>query len=171
MGVFNFFSRDKPEAQKEIHELINELRSEMDKKTRKNAAEELLKRGETSVYPLIGALSDKDWRVREESAKALGTIGDPRAVPHLILLFKDPKTRVQLWATDALIKMREVSTRPLIQALNESDHRIRMGSIVALGEIHDVEAVSALSRLLDDENKEIASAAKEAIETIESGNA
>jgi HEAT repeat protein len=168
MGFFDRFRQSShvPAQKKEIHELIDDLREDTEKEVRNSAAAELVAKGEPAVYPLIGALNDSDWRVREESAKALGRIGNKKAVKHLIQLFKDEKTRVQLWATDAIIAMGPGSVEPLIDALDDRDRRIRMGAIVALGELRNPEALPHLNRLLADGDENIRDAAKEAIDTI-----
>jgi len=36
-----------------------------------------------AVVPLIQALSDEDWRVRQKTAWAPGYLGDPAAIPAL----------------------------------------------------------------------------------------
>lgn len=173
MGIFDYFLQNKGSnsRKREVHEIIEDLREDREKDVRNAAAAELIAKGEAAVYPLIGALNDSDWRVREEAAKALGEIGDRRAVKHLIQLFKDEKTRVQLWGTDAIIGMGDGSVGPLIEALDDRDRRIRMGAIVALGELRKSEALPRLNELLTDTDENIRDAAAEAIDTIESAKA
>jgi HEAT repeat protein len=168
MGFFDFLKGDKRTLDsKDVSELIENLRGETDRPIRKAAGEALVRKGKSAVYPLIGALNDDDWRVREGCVRALGQIGDDRAVPHLIGLFKDKKTRVQLWATDALILIGENAVEPLMAALHDTDRRVRMGAIVALGEMLDSRAIAALKELVNDTDEEIRSAAQDAIEYIQ----
>ncbi|KQC04169.1 MAG: hypothetical protein APR53_03740 [Methanoculleus sp. SDB] len=168
MGFFDFLKGDKRTFDtKDVSELIENLREERDRPTRKAAEEALVRKGKSAVYSLIGALNDNDWRVREGCVRALGQIGDERAVPHLIQLFRDKKTRVQLWATDALILIGKNAVEPLTTALQDTDRRVRMGAIVALGEIQDARAVAALKELLKDTDEEIRSAAQDAIDYIQ----
>ena len=173
MGFFDFFKKEEKRSlrQKQVHELIEELREGNDRQTRREAQQELVEMGAAAVYPLIGALSDTDWRVREEATRALGEIGDSRAVRHIIQLFKDEKIRVQLWATDALITMDEKAVEQLIEALHDPDRRVRMGAIVTLGEIKDLRSIVALQESLKDPDHEVVEAAKEALEAIEEGRA
>ena len=51
-----------------------------------------MKIGAPAVEPLIAALRDKDWHVREGAAEALGWIKDPSAVEPLIGALKDKLT-------------------------------------------------------------------------------
>jgi HEAT repeat protein len=169
MGFFDLVKRGSTQKndKKEVHELIEDLREASDRTVRREAQQALVRMGSAAVYPLIGALNDKDWRVREEATRALGEIGDERAVPHIIKMFKDDKIRIQLWATDALITMGDTAVEPLIEALQDSDRRIRMGSIVALGEIREVRAIGPLQDRTKDADREVAEAARDALEAME----
>ena len=173
MGFFDFLKKDEKRSlrQKQVHELIEDLREGNDRETRREAQQQLVEMGAAAVYPLIGALSDSDWRVREEATRALGEIGDTRAVRHIIQLFKDEKIRVQLWATDALITLDEKAVDQLVEALHDPDRRVRMGAIVTLGEIKDLRSIVPLQECLKDQDREVVEAAKEALEAIEEGRA
>jgi len=169
MGLFDFIQQQKngPSHQKTIPSLIEDLGQDKPKNVRQEAHDILIARGQESILPLSEALDSEDWRVREEAAKILGQIGDERAVKALIQLFKDDKTRVQLWATDSLIAMGKRAVPPLIEALSDEDRRVRMGAVVALGEIQDLEAKEYLRKLLDDTDAEVRAAATEAIDVID----
>jgi len=86
------------------------------------------------VKQLIKALRDKDKSVRPHAAKALGIIGDERAVESLIKAFKDNST---IWiATDSLVQIGESSIEPLITALADKSGNIRhtvAGTLERLG--------------------------------------
>ena len=107
MGLFDFLQQQKdgPSHHKTIPSLIEDLGKNKPKNVREHAHETLVASGPEAIVPLSEALNSEDWRIREEAAKILGQIGDERAVVALIQLFKDEKTRVQLWATDSLISM------------------------------------------------------------------
>jgi bilin biosynthesis protein len=169
MGLFDFLQQQKdgPSHHKTIPSLIEDLGKNKPKNVREHAHETLVASGPEAIVPLSEALNSEDWRIREEAAKILGQIGDERAVVALIQLFKDEKTRVQLWATDSLISMGKRAVRPLIAALEDEDRRVRMGAVVALGEIQDLEAKEYLRKLLDDNDAEVRAAATEAIDVID----
>jgi HEAT repeat protein len=66
------------------------------------AVDGLVSMGRRSVNPLLRALwtSSPGWRA--SAAKALGRIGEPGAVPHLVRLLSDPDARVRRAAVEAL---------------------------------------------------------------------
>ncbi len=172
MGLFNF-SKNKKGSNAEdsdVRNLIDSLREGNNRKVRRDARIALIGIGNAAVPQLLSALGDKDWRVREEATKALGEIGNPRTAVHLIRMFSDEKTRIQLWATDSLIGMGTEAVNPLLEALNDPDRRVRMGAIVALGEIGDKRVVPVLEQNLTDPDNRVSEAAREAIEAIEEGS-
>ncbi|MCJ7727338.1 MAG: HEAT repeat domain-containing protein, partial [Methanoregula sp.] len=58
-----------------------------------------------AVEPLIKSLKDKDRRVREQAAVALGEIGDERAVEPLLWALKDENDGVREQAKEAIGKL------------------------------------------------------------------
>ena len=59
------------------------------------------------VEGLIRALKDKDRHVRSWAARALGEIGDKRAVGPLIKALRDKDSGVREYAAEALEKIKE----------------------------------------------------------------
>jgi len=74
--------------------------------------------GYETINPLIGALKDPDWRVRESAAEALGKKKAPQAVV------------------------------PLINTLADKDMEVRQAAVVALGRLGDKRAIDPLEQLL-----------------------
>jgi len=66
-----------------------------------------------AVDPLIAALQDDDWRVREKAAWALGRIGDPRAVRPLRTLLRGDYEVVAEIALEAIRTITEGAPPPL----------------------------------------------------------
>lgn len=66
------------------------------------------------VDDLIVALKDEDWEVQWVAAKALGEIGDPKAVDPLINVFKDEKNKVVKW-TVALALLQWIDDDPRVR--------------------------------------------------------
>src|SRR5437879_8568549 len=64
-----------------------------------------------AVEPLIGCRTSKNWIMRMHAAKALGNLGDERAVRHLIPLLMDSVKAVRVDATDALDEIRRPPDR------------------------------------------------------------
>ncbi len=98
--------------------------------------DKLIKMGEHAVMPLIKALQDKHWKIRSESAKALGEIGDIQAI------------------------------EPLIQALQDGDIAVQKQVIRALGKLKDVRAIEPLRQSLKSEKESVRKEATKALEAI-----
>ena len=111
------------------------------------------------VSILISALEDEDRDTQRSAAKALGEIGDVRAVgPLIAALLKQEKeawvgVMVRSSAAEALGKIGDArAVEPLIHALKDEDDGVRREAAEALGEIGDVRAVESLIQALKDEH-------------------
>jgi len=104
-----------------------------------------------NVKGLIKALGyEKDWRVREAAAKALGEIGDHRALEPLINALEDKVLSGGEAAAEALERIGTPAVEPLIDALKDQDWSIRQAAAEVLGHIGDVQAVKPLIAALKD---------------------
>jgi HEAT repeat protein len=117
---------------------------------------------EEKLQELIEKLKDKDIKTRCDAAKALGALGDVKAVNPLIKALKDEsyyegtritrkigakaiRFRVTRFAAEALGKIGDTkAVQPLIEVLKDSDWRIRLSAMLALGDIGDPAAVNPL---------------------------
>ncbi len=68
-------------------------------------------RDRQALDPLLRALQDEDWRVRQKAAWALGAIGDPRALQPLRRLTNDPTEGVRDMARQASDQIKAVLHR------------------------------------------------------------
>jgi HEAT repeat protein len=105
-----------------------------------------------AVASLIAALGDPEYLVRAEAAKALGTMGDPRALgPLETVLATDPVEYVRDYAARALghFPASAVFER-LLQALQDPSAEVRCGAIVALAQTAGTQALPTLAALLVD---------------------
>ena len=100
------------------------------------------------IYALRGG--DPDMR-RSDAARALGELGDPRAVQPLITaLQRDKNSLVRDWAAEALGKIGDWrAVKPLITALQDESSSVPIFAAQALGRIGDAQAVEPLIPLLD----------------------
>ena len=89
------------------------------------SSEALVQTGSPAVELFIAALKDADKNVRYTAAKALGEIGDARAIDPLVMALKDADYYVRVKAVEALVKIGDVAVEPLIAALNDSDTDVR----------------------------------------------
>jgi HEAT repeat protein len=148
---------------------------------------------EIALEPLIKALEDGNWKVRNIAAKALGDIGDARAVEPLIKalgegnlsaagalgkigderaiepLIKalgDDDRNVRKSAAGVLGGIGKLAVEPLIKALEDEVQVVRHFAAIALGRIGDARAVEPLIKALEDEDESVRDNAAEALGKI-----
>jgi len=144
--------------------LINELKQE-EVAARKVIIGLLGKLGHAAaVNVLTQQLKQRSEDVRGAAAKALGQIGDLRAVPALIATLKgDKKKRVRAETATSLGLLRaKDAVIPLIRALDaskESKRWVRRSAAEALGLIGDSQAQEPLMNALNDKEKVVRVAA------------
>ncbi len=82
----------------------------------------LCKNGEAAVAPLIETLrGDNDPDARYGSARALGMIGNSRAIPALKNALSDPEPAVRYYAIESLVTLKAVDARSEIERLIEDE--------------------------------------------------
>ncbi|MFB0535505.1 MAG: HEAT repeat domain-containing protein [Anaerolineae bacterium] len=115
---------------------------------------------------LLQQLADKNRQVRQEAARALGDMGDRRAVPHLIQALGDKYAKVREAAASALGRIGdEQAASHLVQALGDQNVRVRSEAVKALSQIGPA-AVPHLIQALGDERWEVRERAASALGRI-----
>ncbi|MHB0870664.1 MAG: HEAT repeat domain-containing protein [Chloroflexota bacterium] len=121
-----------------------------------DAAKALAKIGEPALAPLIAALASPKDSVRCATARALGGLGDRRAVSSLLDRLGDPEQRVISAAAEAVGQMGDPeAVEPLVAVLarRELDQYTRGAAAKALGAIGDPRAVGGLVAALREEHR------------------
>ncbi len=109
--------REQNLNQKNIESLLILLESK-DDKVRREARESLVAMSKQAVSPLSSVLENsKVYKARWEAAKALGAIGDSKAIPSLVKALDDPESDVAWLAAEALKKFRKAAWPELLRAL------------------------------------------------------
>jgi HEAT repeat protein len=109
--------------------------------------------GRVAVPRLIGLLRDGDGSVRNGAARALGEIGDPRAVPPLVeRLPREHEAEVRDTIVVALAAFPDDprAVDALLLALRDREWGIRVSAAMALGQAGDRRAVPELLDALRD---------------------
>ena len=119
---------------------------------------------EKDVGRLLRGLNHRSHHARQDAARALGRIGDPRAIEPLILALNDGYPNVQSAAVEALVLIGEPAVEPIIYALRgregrpieamealidvlrDGDRHVRRAAAIALGEIGDSRARGAANQ-------------------------
>ncbi len=110
--------------------------------------------GETeAVETLINILETQGPHTRIAAAKALGKIGDPRAIAPLIESFRnktiDPETDIEaaISAAHSLGQHGEAALEPLLNTLQDENSEVRGYTTIALGELGNPKAIEHLIEL------------------------
>ncbi len=143
------------EQRKNIDRLVRDLNNN-DVHVRRRSAEALGKFADAaSVKPLIECLSDSDENVHKWAAVALGKLVQPLAE-----WLSDCEGDVRCFATIAIgmIRVVDVSVKPLIECLSNSDKYVRKWTAFALGGlamagVYDAASVKPMVKLLVDHDR------------------
>lgn len=130
------------------------------------ATEGLIRIGSASVEGLLTALNHQNRAVRRASAKALGKIGDDRAVTGLRAALLDSDMDVRRFAAQAIGRIgSEETVDALSDALRDDSDKVRKaaaGALVAIGQ----PSIPALLEALDDPEPRVAIIAVVALREI-----
>lgn len=126
----------------------------------------LVKIGKPAVLPLITALQHDKETVRQNAARALGEIGDPRAIEPLKRAFKSNLKWGRGWAQGVLERFGAPAVPFFIESLESSSPHLRANAAMALGKIGDQRATLSLISALRDENWRVRSNAAFAFEVL-----
>ena len=120
-----------------------------------------------TVEPLLLALQDWFFKVREAAAYALGGLGDPRAVEPLIDALGDTHGKVReaaVWSLGKFGDHRAVD--PLLKTLGDPDPKVREAAAWTLGKFGDRRAVDPLLKTMGDEDPKVREAAAKVLEEM-----
>ncbi len=115
---------------------------------RRYATRSLIKLDRHAVEPMIAALPNATVRAAGYLIRALGDIGDTRAVEPLLEQINSPNRALVFQALGKLKDKRAEAA--LIAGLQDSDWRSRMFAAMALGPLGGPPSAAALKPLLDD---------------------
>lgn len=110
---------------------------------------QILRKNPAEHAVLINLLQDADSEIRAQAAKVLGDANTTAATEKLLPLLADKNPRAQLYAAQALGRIRaESAIAPLVDMLeanNEQDVYLRQAGAIALGRIGNQDALGKLA--------------------------
>jgi hypothetical protein len=107
-------------------------------------------RDERAIKPLISLMGDENRTIREASAQALGSIGNP-AVEHLIESLGEGDWHIRMGSAIALRIIGDLKgVEPLIRVIADENRFVRREAVKSLGRIGDVRATDRLIAALQD---------------------
>ncbi len=131
--------------------LVQALR-DVDASVRAGAAKSLgILKAKLAVEALCKRLADSSPEVAAEAARALGEVGDPKAVESLVKTFRNPKVPLKVYeeSVNALGKIKDPSSAPVfIELLGSTRKEDRWVAAESLGSLRVKEAVSDLSAMV-----------------------
>jgi len=131
------------------------LEEEKDESIRWNAVLILGGMGEEAIEPLVLAMNDPVWEVRESAATSLANMGEA-AFESLLKALDSPHDYTRSRAASALGKLGDLrALNPLISLLRDGTDFVRWNAAEALGEIGDPAAAEPLGRTLLDKDRGI----------------
>jgi HEAT repeat protein len=119
-----------------------------------------------AVERWIQALADPHRDARSRAAYELGKLGDPRAVPPLILALSDEAKLVRSWAAGALGQIGAPAVEALLTALATPDGEVRYYAAMALGDMGDMRAVPMLVQAIQKGDWDIRDNAARTLDTM-----
>ena len=156
------------QAQQRLHELMEQDEQALSAPVHTNllALLKQLVMSNTLLY-LLRVITHPMPIVRASAAEALGTLGNPAALPALLTALSDENETVRRAAAAALDTLGDPDALPaLITALSDENETVRRAAASALDTLGDPAALPALITALSDENETVRRAAASALGTL-----
>lgn len=151
---------------------LRTLKSALRALVQRTDIDDLVQRGD--VHGLIEVLSSRHAENAVAAARALGTLGDRRAVEPLVILFQNSLSspKVRLAAAEALLELQSApAVVTLLGALRRDSWQVRRNAAAVLGQIQAVWAVEPLIEALQDTHPVVRRTAAAALRRIGTADA
>jgi HEAT repeat protein len=113
---------------------------------------------------LMRDINHRVWEIRRNACEELGTLGDQRAVQHLIRLLADGVGAVRFAAAEALGKLGDKSAVPYLLGLLDDPHFGSYGPVIeSLASLKAQEAIPYFIRFLRDHDARVRGLAANAL--------
>ena len=92
-----------------------------------------------AIRPLLVAVGDESWAVRQDAIEALVGFAEPALLPALeSALREDSDAGLRNAAMEIYVRLGTAAAEPLMALLRDSDEEVRLFSAVMLGSLKDV---------------------------------
>lgn len=156
LSSFGMPNVEKLKAKGDIQGLIKALYYPKNDKTRLAAARALGQMGKLdAVEPLIAALKQGPYDLRQAAANALGEIGHPSAIEPLITASHEYSTDIRVAAIKALSRFSDKqAVLQLINALQDENQGVRNIALEALNKILPPSEISQLAKEAEEKREQ-----------------
>lgn len=142
-------------GERALEALTMVLEEEKDESIRWNAVLILSGMGEEAIEPLVLAMKDPVWEVRDSAATTLANMGEAAFDP-LLRALNSPHRYTRSRAASALGSIGDVrAVEPIIRLLDDETDFVRWNAAEALGELRDPTASEPLGQTLLDKDRGI----------------
>lgn len=155
-----------------LQEIQNILRSS-DEETRRKAVQDLRGRQlQETCGVLFNAMGDESWRVRKEAVEVFVSSGPGEAMMDglLELLRSADNAGLRNSAAEAVIRLGDRASAPLIRLANDTDADVRKFVIDVMGSINSRDFLQPLLSALQDTDVNVAAAAAEHLGNLGDAN-
>ena len=143
---------------------IQNIFQSADEETRRRIIQDLRGRPLQEICSLLfSAMGDASWRVRKEAVEVFVSSGPGEVmIDNLLeLLRSEDNAGLRNSAAEAVTRLGERATAPLIRLVHDSDADVRKFVIDTMGSIHSMDFVEPLLAALRDDDVNVAAAAAE----------
>lgn len=163
----------------QINQMLNDLHSE-DDLVHRTAYDSLIGLGGEAVQPVIDAYPQSDGRARLSLIKAMGELGDARAVALLVDLMRNRDLQEYIFISSLAAKaLGQIGQRGeaasdqavagLLETLRDDNVGSRRMAALVLGNVANAESVPGLTVALADADKQVRALAARALGLIGTG--
>ncbi len=146
-------SKNVKEKQKILSKLMTQYTSG-DEEARRRAVLRMGALKEVALKPILEALGDSSWRVREAACQAVVNLG-PLVIPYLLQVIGEEKPHRRNAAVKCLKEMGAHAAQALLKEAQEGQEREKILSLVVLGELKSKEVVEGIISILEDTNESL----------------
>jgi HEAT repeat protein len=144
----------------DVRAALDVLRHGEEHARRRTVAELGDSRRREAIAPLLVAVGDESWAVRQAAVETLALFAPDALLPALEVALRDgDDAGSRNAAMEIYVRLGSAATRPLLALVSDADEEVRLFSCVMLGSMKEAEAVPGLVAALSDPDVNVRHAA------------